>query len=54
MVNTAIIFCNDGVLIYTPHKEQKYQEIHDRKSMLLNWNDITMKRAKEDISKLKE
>jgi len=54
MVNTAIIFCKDGVLIYTPHEEEKYQEIHDRKAMPLNWDNITMKQAKEVISKLKE
>lgn len=54
MVDTAIIYCTDGVLIYTPHNEQKYQEIHDRTVMSMNWADLTMAQAKENIGRLKD
>lgn len=54
MVDTAIIYCNDGILIYRPHKEPKYQEILGSNNITLNWSRGNIKQAKHDLERLKE
>ena len=54
MVDTAIIYCNDGILIYTPHKEDKYQEILGGNHISLDWSRGDIKQAKHDIERLKD
>jgi len=54
MVDTAIIYCKDGILIYTPHKTEKWKELKGGSVLTLDWLHTTMNQAKEDIGRLKE